>query len=81
MKSLNRECCRKRPPKTEDRLSLKAFAERGAAYFILYGLSREGVEYVFITFPGAQRKDEREHGYFRTAKLTLARYDTLASQR
>jgi len=64
----------------EDRRALLR-AELDAAFFILYGLSRGEVEYVFSTFTGTQRKDEREHGYYRSAKLTLARYDEMKAAR
>ena len=62
----------------EDRRAILR-AELDAAYFVLYGLSRDQVEYVFTTFPGTRRKDEREHGYFRSASLTLANYERLAN--
>jgi hypothetical protein len=53
-------------------------AELDAAYFRLYGISREDAEYILSTFKGTARRDEADAGYFRTAKLILAAYDELA---
>ncbi|MBN1344873.1 MAG: N-6 DNA methylase [Phycisphaerae bacterium] len=50
-------------------------AELDAAYFHLYGVSRDDTEYILSTFTGTARRDEGECGYFRTAKLVLAAYD------
>jgi len=52
-------------------------AELDAAYFHLYGIGRDDAEYILSTFTGTARRDEAEHGYFRTAKLILAAYDEL----
>jgi hypothetical protein len=54
-------------------------AELDAAFFHLYGLPREDVDYVLETFPIVRRKDERAHGEYRTKRLVLERYDALAA--
>lgn len=53
-------------------------AELDAAFFHLYGLERDDVEYVMSTFPIVRRRDERAHGEYRTKRLILEIYDELA---
>ncbi len=53
-------------------------AELDAYVFHLYGVNRDDVEYVMETFPIVRRKDEANHGKFRTKELILAAYDKLA---
>ncbi len=53
-------------------------AELDAAFFHLYGLPRDDVDYVMETFPIVKRHDVEAHGYFRTKNLILARYDAMA---
>jgi hypothetical protein len=53
-------------------------AELDAAFFHLYGVVRDDVEYVLSTFPVVRRSEERTHGEFRTKRLVLERYDALA---
>jgi len=55
--------------------------ELDAYYFHLYGLDRDEVDYVMETFPIVKRKDEAEHGTYRTKELILAAYDELAAVR
>ncbi len=52
--------------------------ELDAAFFHLYGLSREEVVYVMGTFPIVQRKDEAAFGTYRTKDTILAIYDAMA---
>ena len=54
-------------------------AELDAAFFHLYGLDRDEVDYVMDTFPIVRRKDEAKHGEYRTKRLILDRYDALAA--
>lgn len=54
-------------------------AELDAAFFHLYGILRDDVDYVMETFPIVRRKDERAHGEYRTKRLILERYDALAA--
>lgn len=53
-------------------------AELDAAFFHLYGLEREDVDYIMDTFPIVQRNDEAAHGEFRTKRLILEAYDAMA---
>ncbi len=53
-------------------------AELDAAFFRLYGLERDDVDYVMDTFPIVRRRDERDHGEYRTKRLILEIYDELA---
>jgi hypothetical protein len=53
-------------------------AELDAAFFHLYSLDREEVDYIMDTFPIVRRKDAAIHGEYRTKRLILNRYDALA---
>lgn len=52
--------------------------ELDAAFFHLYGIIREDVEYVLETFHIVKRKDEQEHGEYRTKRVILEIYDEIA---
>jgi hypothetical protein len=54
-------------------------AELDAAFFHLYGIDRDDVDYIMDTFPIVKRKDEAAHGEYRTKRLILERYDALAA--
>jgi hypothetical protein len=49
-----------------------------AAFFHLYGIIREDVEYILETFHIVKRKDEQEHGEYRTKRVILEIYDEIA---
>ena len=51
--------------------------ELDAAFFHLYGIAREDVEYIMGTFPIVQRKDVAAYGEYRTRRLILEIYDAL----
>lgn len=53
-------------------------AELDAAFFHLYGLSRDEVAYVMDTFP-IVRDNESDFGEYRTKRVVLETYDALAS--
>ncbi|MDC3958543.1 N-6 DNA methylase [Polyangium jinanense] len=53
-------------------------AELDAAFFHLYGISRDDAAYVLETFPIVRRNDEKEHGEYRTKRVILEIYDALA---
>jgi len=53
-------------------------AELDAAFFHLYGVARESVDYVLDCFPIARRNDERRFGTYRTKELVLEAFDRLA---
>ncbi|MFJ8042138.1 Eco57I restriction-modification methylase domain-containing protein [Kitasatospora sp. NPDC096147] len=52
-------------------------AELDAAFFHLYGVTREDVDYIMDTFPILKRKDEASHDTFRTKNLILQAYDAM----
>lgn len=53
-------------------------AELDAAFFHLYGLSRDDTDYVMETFPIVRKNDEKAHGEYRTKRLILEVYDAMA---
>lgn len=53
--------------------------ELDAAYFHLYGINREDVDYIMGTFPIVKRKDEATYGTYRTCDRILEIYDQMAS--
>jgi len=52
--------------------------ELDAAFFHLYGLSRDDADYVMDTFPIVRKNDEKAHGEYRTKRVILEIYDELA---
>ncbi len=53
-------------------------AELDAAFFHLYGIERDDVDYIMETFPIVKRKDIAEHGDYRTKRMILEVYDAMA---
>jgi N-6 DNA Methylase len=51
--------------------------ELDAAYFHLYGIEREDVDYILETFPIVKRKDEQARGEYRTKRIILEIYDAM----
>ncbi|NMN99777.1 hypothetical protein HH308_00925 [Gordonia sp. TBRC 11910] len=54
-------------------------AELDAAFFHLYGIERDDVDYIMETFPIVKRKDIAEFGEYRTKRLILEAYDEMAA--
>ncbi|MFW0786139.1 hypothetical protein AAFP35_16650 [Gordonia sp. CPCC 206044] len=54
-------------------------AELDAAFFHLYGIERDDVDYIMDTFPIVKRKDEADFGEYRTKRLILEAFDRMAS--
>jgi hypothetical protein len=52
--------------------------ELDAAYFHLYGIERDDVDYIMDTFPIVRRKDETAQGEYRTKRVILEIYDAMA---
>ncbi|GLV52905.1 hypothetical protein TBS_34670 [Thermobispora bispora] len=52
-------------------------AELDAAFFHLYGVARDDVDYIMETFPIVKRKDEAKYGEYRTKRLILEIYDAM----
>lgn len=53
-------------------------AELDAAFFHLYGIDRDDVDYIMETFPIVKRKDIAAHGTYRTKEAILSIYDEMA---
>ncbi len=51
--------------------------ELDAAYFHLYGIPCDDVDYIMDTFPIVKRKDEATHGEYRTKRVILEIYDAM----
>ncbi|MFN0085843.1 MAG: Eco57I restriction-modification methylase domain-containing protein, partial [Blastocatellia bacterium] len=51
--------------------------ELDAAYFHLYGIGREDVDYILDTFPIVQRDDVKAHGEYRTKRVIMEIYDAM----
>jgi hypothetical protein len=54
------------------------WAELDAAFFHLYGIGRDDVDYIMETFLIVKRKDIERYGSFRTKELILQVYDAMA---
>jgi hypothetical protein len=74
-----RDCGYEGPPfRWDEERRFLMRCELDAAYFHLYGIARDDVDYILETFPIVKRKDIARHGDYRT-KLTILRlYDALA---
>ena len=53
-------------------------AELDAAFFHLYRVDRDDVDYIMETFPIVKRKDIQQYGTFRTKDFILKIYDAMA---
>ena len=53
-------------------------AELDAAFFHLYGVERDDVDYIMETFPIVKRRDIERYGSFRTKEMILRVYDAMA---
>ena len=58
---------------------VKLRAELDAAYFILYGISRDDVDYILGTFQCIRDEDESHGGQGPTQKAIFAAFDALES--
>ncbi|RJP44847.1 MAG: SAM-dependent DNA methyltransferase [Desulfobacteraceae bacterium] len=65
------------PFKWDEKRRFLIRCELDAAYFHLYGISRDDVEYIMETFPIVKRKDEAQYGEFRTKRVILEIYDAM----
>jgi hypothetical protein len=52
--------------------------ELDAAFFHLYGINRDDADSILDTFPVVRKKDEAEHGEYRTKRVILELYDRMA---
>src|SRR5260370_40811093 len=51
--------------------------ELDAAYFHLYDIEGDDVDYIMETFPIVKRKDEKEFGEYRTKRVILEEFDEM----
>lgn len=75
-----RDCGYDGPPfrwDTERRFWLRA--ELDAAFFHLYGIARDDVDYIMDSFWIVRAQDEKAHGLYRTKEAILDLYDRLAT--
>ena len=74
-----KECGYDRPPfrwDVERRFLIRC--ELDAAFFHLYGIARDDVDYMMDTFPIVKRKDIAAHDEYRTKRVILEIYDEMA---
>jgi len=55
--------------------------EIDAAFFHIYGVGRDDVEYIMETFPIVKRKDEAKWGEYRTKRVVLEEYSKMVVAR
>ena len=80
LKAFAEDCDDEDPPfiwDPERRFQLRC--EIDAAFFHLYGISRDDTAYILDTFPVLERSEERVHGEYRTKRVVLETYDALES--
>ena len=53
------------------------FNQLDVAYFHLYDIERDDVDYIMETFPIVKRKDEKLFGEYRTKRVILEMYDEM----
>ena len=51
--------------------------ELDAAWFYLYGIQRQDIDYIMETFPIVKRKDEKQYQNYRTKNKILEIYDAM----
>jgi hypothetical protein len=74
-----RDCGHEGPPfRLDEERRFHLRGELDAAFFHLYGISRDDADYIMDTFPIVRRHDESRHGDYRTKRLILQIYDALA---
>lgn len=72
------ECGYEGPPfrwNPERRFEIRC--ELDAAFFHLYGIAREDVDYILDTFPIVRKNDEKRFGEYRTKRRILELYDRM----
>ena len=80
LKAFAEDCGDDGPPfiwDSERRLQLRS--EIDAAFFHLYGISRDDTAYILDTFPVLEKSEIREYGEYRTKRVVLETYDSLAA--
>ncbi len=80
LKRFAEDCDDDGPPFTWD--SVRRFqlrCEIDAAFFHLYGISRDDTAYILDTFAVLERSEERKYREYRTKRVVLETYDALAA--
>ena len=80
LKAFAEDCDIDGPPfiwDSERRFRLRC--EIDAAFFHMYGISRDDTAYILDTFPVLEQSDVRAHGEYRTKRVVLETYDALAA--
>lgn len=65
------------PFRWDEERRFKIRCELDAAFFHLYGIIRDDVDYIMETFPIVKRKDEVSYGSYRTKELILEIFDQI----
>ena len=79
LEPLAKDCDYDGPPfKWDEERRVLIRCEIDAAYFHLYGIERDDVDYIMETFPIVKRKDEKKYGEYRTKRQILEIYDAMA---
>ncbi len=68
---------RSKPFPWDDRRRFLIGCELDAAYFLLYGVEANSVEYILETFPILKRKEEQQYGEYRTRNTILEIYEEM----
>ena len=77
-----RDCGYSGPPfRWDEERRFQLRCELDAAFFHLYGISREDMDYIMETFPIVKRHDEKQWGEYRTKKIVGEMYDALNRER
>ena len=80
LKAFAEDCGDNGPPfiwDSDRRFQLRC--EIDAAFFRLYGISRDDAAYVLDTLQVLKQSDQREHGEYRTKRVVIETYDALDS--
>ena len=79
MEAFARDLGDDRPPfRWDEKRRFAMRAELDAAFFHLYGIERDDVDYIMETFPIVKRKDEQRYDSYCTKELILDVYDAMA---
>ena len=65
------------PYRWDSRRRMAIRSELDAAFFHLYSVPREDVDYMLDTFPIVRRKDEAAYGEYRTKRVILEVFDAM----
>jgi hypothetical protein len=76
--SFARDCGHDGPPfRWDEERRFRLRCELDAAFFHLYGISRDDADFIMDTFRIVRRHDESRHGDYRTKRMILEVYDAL----